>query len=104
MANLKDRVGGLRKEFDAAALKAVDAKSLEDLRTAFLGRKRGHVTLLFEELRSVPPEEKREAGRLVNELKIAVTERLQALEGQAKATARPARAVDLTLPGRRRYV
>src|SRR5512135_197547 len=104
MASLKDRVDGLRKEFDAAALKVVDAKTLEDLRTAFLGRKRGHVTLLFEELRSVPPEEKREAGRLVNELKIAVTERLEALEAQVRASARPARAIDLTLPGRKRYV
>jgi phenylalanyl-tRNA synthetase alpha chain len=104
MANLKDRVDGLRKEFDAAALRAVDAKSLEDLRTAFLGRKRGHVTLLFEDLKSVPPEEKREAGRLVNEFKTAVTERLQALEGLVRTAARPSRAVDLTLPGRKRYV
>jgi phenylalanyl-tRNA synthetase alpha chain len=105
MASLKDRVDGLRKEFDAAAAKAVDARSLEDLRTAFLGRKRGHITLLFEELKSAPPEEKREAGRLVNELKNAVAERLQALEAELRtATARPARAVDLTLPGRKRYV
>jgi phenylalanyl-tRNA synthetase alpha chain len=105
MASLKDRVDGLRKEFEAAALEAADARSLEDLRTAFLGRKRGHITLLFEELKSVPPEEKREAGRLVNELKNAVTGRLQALETQARTAAtRPARAIDLTLPGRKRYV
>ncbi len=104
MASLKDRADGLRREFDAAALKAADARSLEDLRTAFLGRKRGHVTLLFEELKSVPPEEKREAGRLVNELKNAVTERLRALEAQIQTAVRPARAIDLTLPGRKRYV
>src|SRR5512143_184630 len=103
MASLKDRVDGLRKEFDAAALKAVDAKSLEDLRTAFLGRKKGHVTLLFEELKSVPPEEKREAGRLVNDFKTAVTERLAALETQAQTAPRPSRTLDLTLPGRRRH-
>ncbi|HVP91835.1 MAG TPA: phenylalanine--tRNA ligase subunit alpha [Terriglobales bacterium] len=103
MANLKDRVDGLRKEFDAAALKAVDAKSLEDLRTAFLGRKRGHITLLFEDLKSVPPDAKREAGRLVNELKTAVAERLQALEAGIRTAPRPARAIDLTLPGRKRY-
>jgi phenylalanyl-tRNA synthetase alpha chain len=104
MASLKDRADGLRREFDAAALKAADARSLEDLRTAFLGRKRGHVTLLFEELKSVPPEEKRDAGRLVNELKNAVTERLRALEAQIQTAVRPARAIDLTLPGRKRYV
>src|SRR5512135_2033277 len=104
MASLKDRVDGLRKEFDAAALKAVDGKSLEDLRTAFLGRKRGHVMLLFEELKSVPVQDKREAGRLVNEFKAAVTERLQALEAQVRSAPKPAREIDLTLPGRRRYV
>ena len=104
MADLKDRIDGLRKAFEDAALKAGDARSLEDLRTAFLGRKRGHVTLLFEDLRSVPAEERREAGRLVNEFKSAVVDRLQALEARARTAARPARAIDLTLPGRKRYV
>ncbi len=105
MANLKDRIDGLRKTFDDDALKAGDAKSLEDLRTAFLGRKRGHITLLFEDLKSVPAEERREAGRLVNELKNAVIERIQALEAEVRTAAvRPARAIDPTLPGRKRYV
>ena len=103
MADLKDRIEGLRKEFEAAALKAGDAKALEELRTAFLSRKRGHITLLFEDLKSVPAEEKREAGRLVNELKTAVVDRLQALEAEARTAVRPARAIDLTLPGRKRY-
>jgi len=104
MADLKDRVDGLRKAFEEAALQAADAKSLEDLRTAFLGRKRGHVTLLFEELKSVPAPDKREAGRLVNELKAAVLVRLEALEAAVRTAPRPSRPVDLTLPGRKRYV
>jgi phenylalanyl-tRNA synthetase alpha chain len=104
MANLKDRIDGVRKAFEDAALKAGDANSLEELRTAFLGRKRGHVTLLFEEMKSVAPEEKREAGRLVNELKGFVSDRLQALEAAVQAPVRPARTIDMTLPGRKRYV
>jgi phenylalanyl-tRNA synthetase alpha chain len=104
MSSLKDRIEGLRKAFDEAAPKAGDAKSLEELRTAFLGRKRGHVTLLFEELKSAPAEDRREAGRLVNEFKSFVQERLQALEAGARTAVRPARAIDLTLPGRKRYV
>ena len=104
MANLKDRIDGLWKIFEEAALKAGDAKSLEELRTAFLGRKRGHVTLLFEDLKSIPPEERREAGRLVNQLKAAVLDRLQALESHVRKPVRPARTIDLTLPGRKRYV
>ncbi len=104
MSSLKDRIEGLRKAFDEAALKAGDARSLEELRTAFLGRKRGHVTLLFEELKSAPPEDRRESGRLVNELKCLVQERLQALEAGARTAVRPAWEIDLTLPGRKRHV
>ncbi len=104
MASLKDRIEGLRKAFDDAAAKAADAKALEELRTAYLGRKKGHVTLLFEELKSAPAEARREAGRLVNELKDHAQDRIRALEAGLRAAARPARAVDLTLPGRRRYV
>jgi phenylalanyl-tRNA synthetase alpha chain len=105
MSSLKDRIEGLRKAFEEAAAKAADAKALEELRTAFLGRKKGHITLLFEDLKSVPVEEKREAGRLVNELKGSVTRRLDALAGELGAV-RPAVSVreDLTLPGRKRCV
>jgi len=119
MATLKDRVDGLREAFEAEALKVGDAKSLEELRNLYLSRKRGHVTLLFEDLKSVPAGDKREAGRLVNEFKAFVQDRLQALGTElSSGTSRPggsgsiskasARATisppDLTLPGRKRYV
>jgi len=104
MATLKDRVEGLRKAFEAEALKVGDTKSLEELRTAFLSRKKGHVTLLFDELKSVPAESRREAGQIVNAFKALVQDRLQALEGNVRPVVRPAPAVDLTLPGRIRYV
>ena len=94
MANLKERIDAVRKEFDEAARRAADAKSLEELRTAYLGRKRGHVTLLFEDLKSVPAEEKREAGRLVNELKDYRPGPIVELEGRVEARPEP--------PGRRR--
>jgi phenylalanyl-tRNA synthetase alpha chain len=123
MANLKDRIDGLRQTFEAAALKAVDGRSLDELRTAFLGRKRGHVTLLFEDLKSVPAEERRETGQLINELKDFVQDRLRAIgekiekgvisaaggigsnEKFGSPKARPVPVPDdLTLPGRKRYV
>jgi phenylalanyl-tRNA synthetase alpha chain len=109
MASLKDRIEGLRKSFDEASAKAADAKALEELRTAFLGRKKGAITLLFEDLKSVPAEDRREAGRSVNDLKGAVQAGLAELEGRLAATAGAAgrgAAVreDLTLPGRKRYV
>ncbi|HUT08443.1 MAG TPA: phenylalanine--tRNA ligase subunit alpha [Candidatus Latescibacteria bacterium] len=109
MADLKDRIEGLRKTFEAEAFKAGDAKSLEELRTTFLGRKKGHVTLLFEDLKAVPVEDKREAGRLVNAFKTFVQDGLAAVEGRVEETARvsdkaTASRLDLTLPGRKIYV
>jgi phenylalanyl-tRNA synthetase alpha chain len=118
MANLKDRIDGLRKEFEAAALKAGDAKALEELRTAFLSRKRGHITLLFEDLKSVPAEEKGGAGQLINEFKEFVQGQLRAIgeklepgvlygAGSIRIRSKVAAAgtvvPDLTLPGRKRY-
>jgi phenylalanyl-tRNA synthetase alpha chain len=102
MASLKDRIEGLRKAFEDGLLKAGDARSLEELRTVFLSRKKGHVTLLFEDLKSVPAEEKREAGRQVNEFKNFVVAQLDGLEAGRRTDVRPVRPVDLTLPGRRR--
>jgi phenylalanyl-tRNA synthetase alpha chain len=121
MSSLRDRIEGLRKAFEESARQAGDARALEELRNAFLGRKKGHVTLLFEDLKSVPAEEKREAGQRINEFKDLVQERLRALgekifpgdqyaAGGVKATSRfsgratVVPALDLTLPGRKRYV
>ena len=104
MADLKDRIEGFRIAFEAEALKVGDAKSLEELRTTFLSRKKGHVSLLFEDLKTVPAEDKREAGQLVNAFKTFVQDGLQALEGKVRTDGRPARALDLTLPGRKKYV
>jgi phenylalanyl-tRNA synthetase alpha chain len=109
MTTLKDRIQGLRKDFERAAAAAKDERALDDLRNLYLGRKKGHVTGLFEELKTVPAAEKREAGQASNEFKAFVQERIVALEGQIKAEARVSGTLtnipplDLTLPGRTRY-
>ena len=106
MANLKDRIDGLREQFDRSASRAQDAKAVGDLKRKYLGRKKGVITGLFEELRSVPEAEKRVAGKLVNELKRSVIVRVEALEAKfcQGAPTVAADTQDVTLPGRRRYV
>lgn len=103
MTTLKDRIQGLRKDFERAASQAKDERALEDLRNLYLGRKKGHVTGLFEELKTVPAGQKREAGRLVNEFKGFVQAGIQDLEGKLRKSDRKAHRQDLTLPGRNRY-
>jgi phenylalanyl-tRNA synthetase alpha chain len=127
MATLKDRIEGLRQDFEKAAAQVKDARALESLRNLYLGRKKGHVTGLFEALKTVPPGERREAGQLINEFKADVTVRVEALrvdlsgritgaggitsaEKFGEATVGPKAKTpvipppdDLTLPGRNVY-
>jgi phenylalanyl-tRNA synthetase alpha chain len=108
MAPLKDRIPGLRKDFEKEADAAKDAKAVEDLKNHYLGRKKGIVTGLFEELKSAPAAEKRELGQAVNEFKQSVTVRVEALEASLSLASPSVRRSDqklpdLTLPGRTRY-
>ncbi|MCX6559645.1 MAG: phenylalanine--tRNA ligase subunit alpha [Candidatus Aminicenantes bacterium] len=103
---LKARIDAHRLRLQEALDEVRDPRSLEELRNELLSRKRGVVTLLFEDLKSVAAEDKREAGRLVNALKAEAQSVLDALEARV-ATAGTADAVvaavpDPTLPGERR--
>ena len=53
-------------------------KEVEEARVRFLGKK-GEITALFEEFRTVDKELKREFGRTLNELKNAAEERIKNL-------------------------
>jgi phenylalanyl-tRNA synthetase alpha chain len=103
MTTLKDRIEGLRKNFETAAAQVKDARALDDLRTLYLGRKKGHITGLFEELKAAPAEAKREAGKLLNDLKVFVQDKIQAVDRTLAKADRETPRLDLTLPGRTRY-
>jgi phenylalanyl-tRNA synthetase alpha chain len=112
MLNFESRIDGLRKKFEGALAGVKDERALEGLRNDFLSRKRGHITLLFEELKSLPAEQKPLAGKLINELKAFVQDKLSVLVKPASLkikTRIPVPSVrtdqdgfgDLTLPGER---
>ncbi|MBR0110967.1 MAG: phenylalanine--tRNA ligase subunit alpha [Bacteroidales bacterium] len=80
-------------------LKCKSQKEVEEARVRFLGKK-GEVTRLFEEFRTVAPELKREFGKTLNELKQTVTakiEELRAAAGEGGAAEGPKE--DLSMPG-----
>jgi len=79
MSEFEGRIAELRRKFDGASGRVRDRNALEDLRNEFLSRKRGFVTLLFEELKSVSAEDKPAAGKLLNELKRYVQDKLDDL-------------------------
>lgn len=80
-------------------LKCKTDKEVEEMRVRLLGKK-GEITLLFEEFRSVAPELKREFGQKLNLLKKDATAKIEELKAAAASTVRgAASAGDVTMPG-----
>jgi phenylalanyl-tRNA synthetase alpha chain len=81
----------------AAAASSRDAQSVRD---RYLGRKNSITASWMQLIASAPPDQKKNIGRYANELKQAIEARWKQYEEHATSTARPAGAVDVTLPGR----
>lgn len=99
---MKNKIKELSTKFDELIEKVKDAMSLEKLRLDFIGKK-GEVSLLMQNFRNVPNEEKKEIGMLINELKSKVESKIEAtkkiiqdklLEEEIKRDKR----IDYTLP------
>jgi phenylalanyl-tRNA synthetase alpha chain len=115
MKNFESRVDELRKKFEGALAGVNDDRALEDLRNEFLSRKRGHLTLFFDELKLLSAEEKPFAGKLINDLKLYVQDQLKSFDRdvlvkvasiKSKLEPKSPRVIteqevqqDLTLPG-----
>lgn len=92
------------REEAAAAIDAADSSAeLDNLDTRFLGRK-GEVTLELRKIGSLPPEERKDFGQAVNDLKQElagkIEQRRQALVSTEAEKKYETEAVDVTLPGR----
>ena len=80
-------------------LKCKTEKDIEDARVRLLGKK-GEITKLFEEFRTVAPELKKEFGQKLNVLKKAATAKIEELKAQAAASgAASSDSFDATMPG-----
>ncbi len=76
-------------------------KAVEDLRITFLGKK-GHVSSLMEHMRSIPNDFKRDAGKIVNELRSKVEGVISELKDNADewkiGQILEERKIDISLP------
>lgn len=72
---MNEQIAQLKAAFEAALNSAASAADVEELRVAYLG-KNGSVTGLLKNMGALSPEEKKTAGKAVNELKNAVAEAL----------------------------
>ena len=81
---------------EISALQAKNAQEAEALRIKYLSKK-GEISQLMNDFRSVPAELKKEVGMKINELKNFAQEKINALKNSAgEASASGSDAIDLT--------
>ena len=94
---MKEQIENILAEL--SRLQCKTEKEVEEARVRFLGKK-GEITKLFEDFRTVAPELKREFGQKLNVLKKEATARIEELKasvGTQSSSAGP--ALDATMPG-----
>lgn len=97
MEQLLKKIEGHKNE--VSAFSTTDAKAVEEFRIKWLGTK-GIVKEIMGEMKNVAPENKKEAGQLLNEFKLYVENKYDELKTSSDSglTTHDSR-LDLTLPG-----
>ena len=90
---LKENIQTLLAQVDQ--MKATSAEELESLRIKYLSKK-GEITTLFNEFRTVPNDQKRELGQMLNQLRQQTETRINELKEQFEAKKAEAERLDLT--------
>lgn len=104
MVNMSEQTNTIREEALAAIQAAATLDELDRARIRFLARK-GSIAELFDSLRTLPPEERPQAGKILNELRALIQQKFD--EKKSILESKPGDqgpAIDLTLPGRTRWV
>lgn len=90
-----DKILALQKEMEAFS--GETAQAVDEFRMKFISRK-GVMGELFESLKTVPPEEKKKVGMVLNQLKQSADAKFKMLSEQLESTGTDDADVDLTLP------
>ena len=90
----------IRVEALAAIAAASDEAGIDAVRVKFLGRS-GTISVLSEGMKSLPKEDKPRIGKLLNDVRTAVTSALEARKAELEADrdSKALAGVDITLPG-----
>lgn len=83
---------------EAKIFSSTNLESIEEFRIAYLGKK-GHLTSLFADFKTLPNELKKEVGQQINDLKQFVTAKIDALKNEANQDNSIASIPDMSAPG-----
>ena len=93
---MKEKIEAVLAEIEALQCKT--EAEIEEARVRLLGKK-GEITALFEEFRSVAHELKREFGQKLNQLKNAAAAKIEAIKETLATTSTASSSFDATMPG-----
>ncbi len=94
---MKERIDALMAEIND--LKCASLQEVEQVRVRLLGKK-GEITALFDEFRTVAPEFKKEFGKKLNVLKSTAASKIEELRNSAEVSAQSGEpSFDYTIPG-----
>lgn len=92
---MKEKIQQLLAEIQSFSTN--NPQELEEFRIKFLGKK-GLVIELFTEFKNVAPEERKEFGQLLNDLKNATQQKIDSLKQQTSTVSVQDEDIDFTLP------
>ncbi|MFO7841339.1 MAG: phenylalanine--tRNA ligase subunit alpha [Fidelibacterota bacterium] len=95
---MKDTIIEVREQFQEALNKVKDPAGLENVKHAFLGRK-GKVAGLFSMMGNIPPESRKEIGKMLNALKNDFSNAVELQSKKFTSSEQEEEQVDYSLPG-----
>jgi phenylalanyl-tRNA synthetase alpha chain len=84
---------------EAKKFEASGSESIEKFRIEFLSKK-GHLTNLFADFKTVPNELKREVGQQINDLKQFVSQKIEDLKNETAEGSEAQSIPDMSVPGK----
>ena len=99
---MEDKLREIRERVLQSIEEAKGSAGLEQIRVGILGKK-GELTGLLRGMGKLPPEERPKMGQMVNDVRAALEQHLEARAAELRAVEKAARlqaeAIDVTLPG-----
>lgn len=95
---MKEKLEKLKSEILSGLEKVQDAEGLKKLEAKYLSRK-GEFSAVLKEIKNLGEQEKKEIGKIANEIKLELSRKVSALKDLFEGSSAEAGLSDVTLPG-----
>jgi phenylalanyl-tRNA synthetase alpha chain len=91
-----DKIKALQEEIEKIVVSGKE--EVEELRLKYISKK-GTISQLFEDFKTVSPEQKKEVGQAINTLKNFALDKINTLKESFEAAVNADSGIDMTMPG-----